>query len=297
MEKIKGVKVMPKSAKKVKISIVTASFNSMTGNYNLERAVKSVLGQTYQNVELIVIDGGSKDSTVEVIKKYASKGFNGRKIAYWVSEKDSGVYDAMNKGFLKATGDVVAFLNSDDFLYSNDVLEKVALEFEKDSNLDLVHGDIFFALPSINHGNNAYPVRSPDFSLFNLKKGAQVLHPAAFVKKTIMAKAGIFDLKYKSSSDFDFFCRLEKLNPKTKHLDLAVSVFLEGGLSSNDKSHLEAIGVVLKHYGLASALPLYFRHYIAIYYRKILSLLGQKENYFKKKFEHKAAMCTAKVNL
>ncbi len=298
VEKTKGVKVMPSKQSGPKISVITASYNSMTGNYNIERAIRSVLSQNYQNIELIVIDGGSKDKTVDVIKKFASKGLNGRKISYWVSEKDNGVYDAMNKGFLKATGEVVAFLNSDDFYYSPNSLSVVAEEFEKDGGLGLVHGDILFALANAPHGkNNAYLVKSPDFSLDFMQKGAQVLHPAAFVKKKLMQKAGIFDLQYKSAADFDFFCRLEKMNIKSKHINEPISVFLEGGLSSNDKSHLEAIKIVEKHYGFLSAFPLYLNHYSAKAYRSALFIAGQKEKYFSNKLSKKLSACTHLVNL
>ena len=116
----------------VKISVVTVCFNSVS---TLERTMLSVLNQTYPNIEYIIIDGGSTDGTVDIIKKYVDK------LAYWVSEPDKGVYDAMNKGVLLATGDYTIFMNSGDRFYNNDVLAKFScVEF---MDADLIYGPVY----------------------------------------------------------------------------------------------------------------------------------------------------------
>jgi glycosyltransferase involved in cell wall biosynthesis len=119
----------------LKISLVTVTYNS---SLTLPYTILSVLSQTYYNVEYIIVDGESKDSTVEIIKKYES-GFNGR--LKWVSEKDGGLYDAMNKGIRMSSGDIIGFLNSDDYFTTDLVLQKIVNEFE-DASLDAIYGDV-----------------------------------------------------------------------------------------------------------------------------------------------------------
>ena len=121
----------------LKISLVTVTYNS---SLTLPYTILSVLSQTYYNVEYIIVDGESKDSTVEIIKKYES-GFNGR--LKWVSEKDGGLYDAMNKGIRMSSGDIIGFLNSDDYFTTDLVLQKIVNEFE-DASLDAIYGDVHF---------------------------------------------------------------------------------------------------------------------------------------------------------
>ena len=121
----------------MKVSVITVSFNSAK---TLGDTMKSVLGQTFTDIEYIVVDGGSTDDTVELIRQYESL-FEGR--LKWITEKDSGIYDAMNKGIQIATGNVIGILNSDDYFTSNDVIEKMIGAFD-DPSLDAVYGDIHF---------------------------------------------------------------------------------------------------------------------------------------------------------
>ena len=113
------------------ISIVTVSYNAVL---TIEQTILSVINQTYPNVEYIIIDGGSTDGTVDIIKKYANK------IAYWVSEPDKGIYDAMNKGGLKATGDFIQFLNAGDWFENEHVIEKIFKDWYK--RVDVIYGDM-----------------------------------------------------------------------------------------------------------------------------------------------------------
>lgn len=120
------------------ISIITATFNSGT---TIESTLKSVLSQTYKDIDYWVIDGGSKDNTMNIVRRYEPK-FNGR--LHYISEKDRGIYDAMNKGLEHCTGDVVGILNSDDYFTSDNILENVAQTLSSDASLDAVYGDIHF---------------------------------------------------------------------------------------------------------------------------------------------------------
>ena len=122
----------------MKISIVTVTFNS---EKTLQDTLDSVLRQDYRNIEHIIIDGGSTDSTVDIIRAYASKTTSHS--VKWVSEKDRGIYDAMNKGIAMATGEVIGILNSDDYFTSDDIVSKLARPFE-DETLEAVYGDIHF---------------------------------------------------------------------------------------------------------------------------------------------------------
>lgn len=121
----------------MKLSIITATFNSAA---TLVDTIKSVLGQDYKNIEYIIVDGGSTDETLDIIKEYALR-FDGR--LKWISEKDKGIYDAMNKGIMMSTGDVVGILNSDDYFTSSDVLSTYVKAF-KESDVEAVFGDVHF---------------------------------------------------------------------------------------------------------------------------------------------------------
>ncbi len=120
----------------MRISLITATYNSCL---TLRDTLQSVLEQTFNDFEYIIIDGNSTDGTISVIEEYEKK-FGGR--LRWLSEPDKGIYDAMNKGIRMAVGDIVGILNSDDFFTFNDVLEKVVREFEKDTTLGAVYGEI-----------------------------------------------------------------------------------------------------------------------------------------------------------
>ena len=280
-----------------KISIITVCYNSMSGNYNVERTIKSVLGQNYKNLEYIVIDGLSKDNTLEIIKKYSKTGFANRKIAKWLSEKDLGMYDALNKGIKLASGDILCCLNSDDFFYDSDVVSKIAQVFTTSNSFDLIYADILKAIPSVKSKNNAFLLSSPEFSLGNLKKGIQIYHPAAFIAKKAILDVGGFNLDYKSASDLDFFCKLAKNGVKSKYLPTISTVFLEGGISNEEKSHLEAISIVTKHFGFISSFPLYIKHYLVRVYWLILFVVQMDTSFKKVKLDNKFRQCDYQVSI
>lgn len=180
----------------MKISIITVVYNN---NLTIKDAINSVLSQTYKNIEYIIIDGASSDGTVEIIKSY------GDKITKFISEPDSGLYDAMNKGIELATGDVIGILNSDDFYIDELVIEKVVKVFEE-KRVDSLYADLLYVKPD----NLLKTVRYYDSSQFNPSKfayGWMPAHPTFFVKKEIYKKYGVFRKDLKIAADFDLLTR------------------------------------------------------------------------------------------
>lgn len=180
----------------MKISIITVVRNNKK---TIKDAIESILGQTYKDIEYIVIDGASTDGTVEVVKSY------GNKISKFVSEPDNGLYDAMNKGVNLATGDVVGILNSDDFYIDNGVIERVMKEFEK-SQVDSVFADLVY----VKSDNLNKVVRYYDSSHFTPQKfayGWMPAHPAFFVKRWVYERYGLFRTDLKIGADFDILAR------------------------------------------------------------------------------------------
>ncbi len=187
------------------ISIITAVYN---GADYIEENILSVKNQDYPNIEHIIIDGGSKDGTVDIIKKYA-----GTYHLKWVSEKDGGIYYAFNKGFAMATGEVYAWLDGDNYFHPG-IVKKVADVFEGNNGIDIVHGDIEIVA---NNGRHRGIYRAPEVSFKNalLKNtGAIPLQPSAFLKKELYKKTGGFNTDYRIAADYDFWLKVLKNNPQ-----------------------------------------------------------------------------------
>jgi len=170
-----------------KVSIITVVYNGIA---HLEQTIKSVLNQSYENIEYIIIDGGSTDGTVELIKKYEDK------IAYWVSEPDGGIYDAMNKGIAKASGEIVGLINADDW-YEKNAIAIVVGTFEK-REVDVVHGSM-----RIIKENGESFVKGAFRDISNLKKGMLLNHPTVFAKRSLYEKYGLFDTSYRIVADWE----------------------------------------------------------------------------------------------
>ena len=206
----------------MKISIITATFNS---GKTVRDTFVSVLNQTYNDYELIVVDGGSKDDTVDILRHYELI-FNGR--MKWISEPDRGIYDAMNKGIAMATGDVVGILNSDDFYTSNGILRKVAITMQ-DKNIDAVYGDVHYV-----HDNDLRKcVRyysSKPFRRVWMRFGFMPAHPSFYCRREVYEKYGTFDLSYKVAADFECLLRLIFVNRiRTKYLPVDFVTMRTGG--------------------------------------------------------------------
>jgi glycosyltransferase involved in cell wall biosynthesis len=219
----------------VKISIVTAAFNSAA---TLEDTMKSVLAQTYTEIEYIIVDGASHDGTLDIIHRYEQL-FNGR--MKWISENDRGIYDAMNKGIQMATGDVIGILNSDDYFTSNDVIKRMVDAFDV-ASLDAVYGDIHF----IRDGQPDKCIRyysSKPFRPLWLRFGFMPAHPSFYCRRELFDKAGLYKTDYKIGSDYEMMVRLFMVHKiRAKYLPLDFVTMRVGGASTrNVKSSLQLI--------------------------------------------------------
>jgi len=224
--------------KQPKISIITVVYNARDA---LEKTLESIANQDYLNKESIIIDGGSKDGTLEVIQKYQHI------ISYWVSEPDKGIYDAMNKGLNKANGTYVTFLNAGDCYTQRNVLTSL---FSNNGNEDIVYGDIF-----VDEGNNKPPRYQKALS-FNkdelLKHGtAVVCHQAIFVKKSIAPQ---YNTKYKYKAELNWYFDIIESNGNlsSAHIKTAVVYYALGGYGYvHFKSNLlEWCLLIIRRYGV-----------------------------------------------
>lgn len=183
----------------MKISLITVTYNS---GKTLKDTMESVLSQTYGDVEYIVVDGSSKDNTVQIIKDYEPR-FGGR--MKWISEPDSGLYDAMNKGIRMSTGEVVGIINSDDFFTSPDVLESVACAMSG-KDLDAVYADIHFVNPD-NLNRTVRYYSSGSFTRKKMRLGLMPAHPSFYCSKECFDKFGLYRTDYRIAADFELLLR------------------------------------------------------------------------------------------
>ena len=227
----------------MKISIVTATWNS---GKTVEDTIKSVLRQRYTDIEHIIKDGGSKDDTLAICEEYKDKFYSSNESSYApvkvmkiISEKDKGIYDAMNQGVQAATGDVIGILNSDDFYTSDDVLQRVADFFNDEANADVeaVYGDIHFVDASATLANPGKCTRYYSSSYFRpwlLRFGFMPAHPSFYVRREVYEKYGLYDLQFRTSSDFEWMVRLfAKYRIKAKYLPMDFVTMRAGGESTN----------------------------------------------------------------
>lgn len=217
------------------ISVITVVFN---GEKFLEDTIQSVINQSYDNVEYIIIDGASTDGTVDIIKKYEDQ------IDYWISEKDNGIYDAMNKGLSLCHGDIIGLVNADDYLYL-DSLEKVADVF-KDETTMFTYGQVDLIGEDGNIFGKAISIGTESLK-YKLFKHMPFLHPTMFVKAAVYQKLGLYNLDYKLSADYDFTLRLVENNVLGKRLNFSTGVFRVGGASGGISSYRENNKLLLKH--------------------------------------------------
>lgn len=206
----------------MKVSVITVVYN---GEHFIARAVDSVLKQTHADFEYIVIDGASTDNTMSILKSYGSK------ITAIISEPDNSLYDAMNKGIVVATGDVVGLLNSDDFYVNNRVLARVVQSFEQDS-VDSVYGDLDIISPK-DTSKVLRKWRSRPYTEGLFKKGWHPAHPTLFIKKSIYQKYGLFDTRYSIGSDYELMLRVfEKYKISSTYIPEVLVAMHSGGISN-----------------------------------------------------------------
>lgn len=212
----------------MKISIITVCYNSEA---TLEDTIKSVASQTYRDIEYIIVDGNSKDSTVDIIKKYP------KVVSQWISEPDKGLYDAMNKGIAMASGDYMGILNSDDTFYEKETIEKV-VAFLQENPLDACTGDI------VQHKNGKLIRRysSKNWNPEKLKIGFMPPHPSIFFRKNLFKQYGDYVLGYKIASDYELIIRyFIKHKISWKYSNIITTSMAVGGASSSGLSSYHII--------------------------------------------------------
>lgn len=243
----------------MKISIVTVTWNS---DKTLRDTIESVLKQDYQDIEYIIADGLSKDETVSIIKEYEPK-FKGR--LKWFSEKDKGMYDAMNKGIRMATGDVVGIINSDDFFHRSDIISKVAEAFIADKSIEAVYGDVRF----VNENNLEKTVRyysSKNWRPWRFRFGFMPAHPSFYTYKRNFDKYGYYQYNYHIAADYELLTRFLYTNRlKAKYLPLDFMKMRTGGRSTaNWKSNIILNREIVRgcrENGIWTCMPLLFLKY------------------------------------
>jgi len=231
---MKGIQI--NSTERPVISIITACFNSET---NIEQTIQSVIGQTYPNIEYIIIDGGSTDKTLDILKKYHDK------ITKLVSEPDSCVYDAMNKGILISTGEIIQFLNSGDYLHSQDTLEKVAKVFS-DRSIYGVYGNVEI----FSDSRKKTVVRGFKVT-YNSLLYRRICHQALFVRRSLFNEIGLFSTTLKYSSDHEFIVKSIKRYPSNfLYLNMTLAKYRQGGMSCKmmERTKFEDLKIIRANY-------------------------------------------------
>lgn len=245
-----------------KISVVTIVYNDVN---NIEATILSVLLQDYPNIEYIVIDGGSTDGTVNIIEKYSNK------IRYWISERDNGIYDAMNKGIKQATGEWINFMNSGDRFYNKNSISDVFKKCLSDS-VDVVYG---YQIHNFSYGQ--YVRKRIDLSFFSSLM--PIGHASSFVKMDIM-KEYMFDTSFKVAADYNFFYNLFITDHKFYFVEVIVSVFeASNGISSkNEILTLKETSIINGSYKSSS----YYMKIISVilrsYIKRLISVINPKIN-------------------
>jgi len=234
-----------------KISIITVCYNAET---LIERTIQSVLGQTYANIEHVIVDGNSTDKTMDIVRGvFSKKTVETQCIASLqiVSEPDTGIYDAMNKGLALTTGDYVWFINAGDEIYEPTTLENLMPFFEQ--NADVIYGDTV----RVDEGRNVLGLREKrppkTFTWKSFRMGMSVCHQSILIRKTI---APTYDLNYKITADIDWIIRVMKQAKNVCNSHQVLSRFLIGGFSKQreKQSWKERFAIMKKHYGLLQTL-------------------------------------------
>ena len=228
-------------------SIITVSYNA---HEVIEDTIVSVLKQNYPNIEYIIIDGASTDGTLDIVEKYRGQ------IAKIVSEKDEGIYDAMNKGLAMATGDYVWFMNTGDYIYTTCTVSKIVEDLKGDILPDIIYGET-----AIVNQKREYlymrRLKAPQKLYWKkFANGMLVSHQAFIVKRTI---APMFDMRYRFSADYDWCIRCMKISSIIQNSHLVLANYLnEGATTQNMKASLkERFAIMCRYYG---KIPVYLQH-------------------------------------
>lgn len=234
------------------VSIITIVYN---GEKHLEKTILSVINQTYPNIEYIIIDGGSTDSSVSIIRSYENK------LTYWVSEADKGISDALNKGIKQAKGEVIGFINADDWLEPN-AIENVMKAYSPGT---IIYGDVSF-------WNNNTKIRTTDSDHARLREGMTLAHPAVYVPKTLYDQFGNFDITFKIAMDYDLMLRFYMNKAVFKKINCVLVNMNLGGIS--DKRWLKAIKEELRsknrYFSRAANLYYFLKQFMYLFLQGIL---------------------------
>lgn len=208
------------------ISIITVVYNNQEG---IGKTIESVINQTYNRIEYIIIDGGSTDGTLSVIENYR------KHISSVLSERDGGIYDAMNKGIKIAKGELIGIINSGDF-YEPDAVQNIVNTYVSSPSTDVFHG----ILRIFSESGKILSVRG---SHSNVLSYEMIQHPTCFVKRSVYDKFGYYSLEYKSSSDYEFMLRIWKNNVEFYFLEMILANYYTGGMSYQPMAFLETVRI------------------------------------------------------
>lgn len=250
----------------IKLSIITINLNNVEG---LRKTIESVVFQTFTDFEYIVIDGASMDGSVEAIKEYADR------ITYWASEPDKGIYNAMNKGILKATGEYCLFLNSGDWLVDKKVLE----DFHNAKFIeDIISGNLLLWNNGTHILREAILKENLEFDHFYNNR---IPHPSTFIKRNLFTQYGLYNEQYKIVSDWEFFIICLLLNNcNYQHFNRTISYYDMTGISSQPKHSI--LQETEKEHVFRTHLPLFYKSY--------KKLCEEKESYLSHETDYKDYM-------
>jgi glycosyltransferase involved in cell wall biosynthesis len=234
------------------VTVLTVVFNAVA---TLEQTILSVISQTYKNIQYVIVDGGSTDGSVEIIKKYEQH------LHYWVSEPDHGIYDGFNKALSHATGTLISILNSDDW-YEPEAIATVVCHSTLNPDIDIIHGLLRF----ISVDNQPESIAGHYHSF--LERG-MIEHPTCFIKKTLYDQIGNFNVAYRSAADFEWMQRARIANPRFSLIEVVLTNFRRGGMSDSLIGAGEELHIK-KQFGLISNAK-YLRHKLYLKMRSILS--------------------------
>jgi glycosyltransferase involved in cell wall biosynthesis len=211
------------------ISIITVAYNAAR---TIEQTIKSVISQSYENLEYIIIDGGSTDGTLDIIKKYKDR------IDFWIREPDKGIYDAMNKGITYANGELIGIINADDW-YEPDIISYIADCLINTDKNTVIHG-----LLRIIKDEQFYSIKGNSTRVL---KYDMIQHPTCFIPKSIYQQCGMYNIKYKYSADYDLVLRYVNSGVQFKFIEQVIANFRIGGISSAFKAQSDKYLILKRH--------------------------------------------------
>ena len=207
----------------MKISLITVCYNS---SQTIRDTIESVLSQKYTDIEYIVIDGGSTDTTLAILDEYRGQ------VSKLVSEADQGIYDAMNKGIGIATGDVIGIVNSDDVLFDGDVISKIAMAFQQNRECEVVYSNLVYVKRD-NLDVVTRTVTAPSFGLWKVRFGFIMPHPSFYARRELFSRLGNYKLDYRVAADFELMTRFLLSGIRFSRLPITAVKMREGGISSS----------------------------------------------------------------